>query len=575
MANEWQSLLQAAPNNANFNLVKSFQDSYGTAQEQKKTAYEQFRIQKAQDIASQSTRDDGSMDWDKMFQLGRDAGIGLDTFNQVHKMQTDRRASEIAVKQGQMALGAMGYDNTDWDNSARPISYIPAGKTPYVAPDEAQQSQYDFITNPSQPEQSTQAPAAPAATATPAPVVSTPAQTDINPSENEDGAIRIVGQEAPATKAPIYELPEAPAIDRDYSKQGYYNELWRSGRNKEQGESIGAGLVGPGARQLTTEQMSVDQLDRFSNYADINGIKGTPAEQLAKLEDMAVASIPVPKLNPMVGMLSRDDMAKEYGRYEQAKSDYLAKVQEARNKVAQSIGQGNYTVLDKMLAQSANRIAQENLRISDAKNRREASQVEWGDVFESPFESPAEKAKARDASAAAKGIASAISKLSNMDANNPAFPALRMAISKDIMIAYGLPVTEGVMSELEGLVKNGMSIGDISNSLQNNGWTAATANIASQFATDMFNLRSPTTIAAMGRSAQEFARNRYEQLGIKQQNKFDELFPISKDSWQDKSTTEMLGLRPTEVAPTKPKPAPASSGKKPSKTGKPLEGVSF
>jgi len=52
MANEWQSLLQAAPNNANFNLVKSFQDSYGTAQDQKKTAYEQFRIQKAQDIAS-------------------------------------------------------------------------------------------------------------------------------------------------------------------------------------------------------------------------------------------------------------------------------------------------------------------------------------------------------------------------------------------------------------------------------------------------------------------------------------------------------------------------------------------
>jgi len=162
-----------------------------------------------------------------------------------------------------------------------------------------------------------------------------------------------------------------------------------------------------------------------------------------------------------------------------------------------------------------------------------------------------------------------------MDANNPELSALRMAVSKDNRIAYGLPVTEGVMSELEGLVKNGMSIGDISNSLQNNGWTAATANIASQLATDMFNLRSPRTIAAMGRSAQEFARNRYEQLGVKNQTKFDETFPVSKDTWQDKSPSEILGLTPTEVAPTQ-QPKPASSGKKPSKTGgKPLEGVSF
>jgi hypothetical protein len=61
----------------------------------------------------------------------------------------------------------------------------------------------------------------------------------------------------------------------------------------------------------------------------------------------------------MIGMLSKDEQAKEWGRYNQAVAEYPAKVQDARVKLSEAIRTGNYDVLDKSISVAGNRRAEE------------------------------------------------------------------------------------------------------------------------------------------------------------------------------------------------------------------------
>jgi hypothetical protein len=339
MANEWQSLLQQSPNIAGQDLIKNFQSAYSTAQEQKKTAYEQYRLQKAQDITSKARRADGTMDWDAMFKLGSEAGIGLDAFNQVHKMQSERRASEVANAQNRMVLESMGYDPSSWDPSAGPRVQAPASGVPYQGPST---TDYGFVA-PTAPE--TQIPQAAPATFS-AQGVGETAQTSVAPSAPVQAGPQDVV--VPGTVAP--------------KSEGYYNELWRAQRDPEAMKRLiasGSATATAGAG-LSIQNMNTEEIQNLGRYLALRGISSTnPQEGLSSLENMAIQSVPPPALNPMIGMLSKDEQAKEWGRYNQAVAEYPAKVQDARVKLSEAIRTGNYDVLDKSISVAGNRRAEE------------------------------------------------------------------------------------------------------------------------------------------------------------------------------------------------------------------------
>ena len=373
MANEWQSLLQQSPNIAGQDLIKNFQSAYSTAQEQKKTAYEQYRLQKAQDITSKARRADGTMDWDAMFKLGSEAGIGLDAFNQVHKMQSERRASEVANAQNRMVLESMGYDPSSWDPSAGPRVQAPASGVPYQGPST---TDYGFVA-PTAPE--TQIPQVAPATFS-AQGVGETAQTSVAPSAPVQAGpqdVVVPGTVAPASKAGMYQLPAAPMRDPDLDKsEGYYNELWRAQRDPEAMQKLlGAGATGATGAELSTAKMSATEQENLARYLALRGINAPDVQTgLSQLENMALAGVAKPVINPMLGMMSKDKQAEEWGRYNQALAEYPAKVQEARVKLSDAIRTGNYEVLDKQLAVSANKIAQEgNKRAERAQQHELAS----------------------------------------------------------------------------------------------------------------------------------------------------------------------------------------------------------
>lgn len=356
MAQEWQSLLQQAPNIQNLDLAGTFTKSYQDALSTRKNAYDFYRTQKAQEIAAKASRPDGSMDWDTMFKLGNEAGLGLDAFEQVQKMQAARRASELAVQQQRMSLESMGYDPTKWDPSAGPSIAVKAGGTPYEGPSA---NDYGFVTGPAE----TQIPQAPAQQFG-AQGVGETAQTSMAPS----GAPAPVAQDVVGPNEVVIrpnELPTSgtfklPELVPDWEtkmapNEGYYNQLWRAQRDPEALKrmlgSMGAGTEATGPT-LSTQQMKPEELSNLARYTALRGIAAKdPQEALTALENMAVGSVAVPQLNPMLGMLSKDEQAKEWGRYQTAIAEYPAKVQEARNKLSEAIRTGNYDVLEKQMAQ--------------------------------------------------------------------------------------------------------------------------------------------------------------------------------------------------------------------------------
>lgn len=374
MDQEWQSLLQQAPNIQNLDLAGTFTKSYQDALSTRKNAYDFYRTQKAQEIAAKASRPDGSMDWDTMFKLGNEAGLGLDAFEQVQKMQVARRASELAVQQQRMSLESMGYDPTKWDPSAGPSIAVKAGGTPYEGP---RANDYGFVTGPAEtqiPQAPTQqfgvqgvgetAPTSMAPSGAPAPV----AQDVVGPN-----TIVIRPSETPASGT--FKLPElVPDLKTKMApNEGYYNQLWRAQRDPEALKrmlgSMGAGTEATGPT-LSTQQMKPEELSNLARYTALRGIAAKdPQEALTALENMAVGSVAVPQINPILGMLSKDEQAKEWGRYQTAITEYPAKVQEARNKLSEAIRTGNYDVLEKQMAKDQLELSKQANERAEEKQR--------------------------------------------------------------------------------------------------------------------------------------------------------------------------------------------------------------
>jgi hypothetical protein len=138
---------------------------------------------------------------------------------------------------------------------------------------------------------------------------------------------------------------------------------------------LGAGATGATGAELSTAQMSATEQENLARYLALRGINAPDVQTgLSQLENMALAGVAKPVINPMLGMMSKDKQAEEWGRYNQALAEYPAKVQDARVKLSDAIRTGNYEVLDKQLAVSANKIAQEgNKRAERAQQHELAS----------------------------------------------------------------------------------------------------------------------------------------------------------------------------------------------------------
>ncbi len=398
MAYEWQSLLQGAPDLEKINLLGNFNAGYSTAVEQKKTAYDMYRTQKAQEIAAKASRPDGSTDWDTMFKLGNEAGLGLDVFNQVHKMQQDRAAAESALKQQQGLLRSMGEDRTLWDPSAKPIDVfmreeaakrnfetVDTTPSPYVAPTAEESARYAGLVVPapsetatlrttqapgSEVQSPTTSPASTASTATTASTASTattapPATTAPAPPSVAEGTTMDLGQ-----KNIVVGLLPAPAMrdpnaDDLLNAEGYYNRLWRDSSNygnftaTGNGGNGGAGGAGDATGSFSVESMGDIAKDRLATYLAGRGVDTKDLQSAVNsLEARAIDSVPKPVMVMPEGT-TVEAIAKARNLNMKAQAEYAAKVADAKLKFSDDMQKGNYSVLEKQLAQTASALAKQ------------------------------------------------------------------------------------------------------------------------------------------------------------------------------------------------------------------------
>jgi hypothetical protein len=397
MANEWQSLLQGAPNLQNLNLLGNFNTGYSTAVEQKKTAYDMYRQQKAQEIVGKSTRPGGDLDWDMMFKLGNEAGLGLDAFEQVNKMQQARRANEVAVLQHRANLESMGYDPTRWDPSAGNPVQVPAGGTPYVAPTPEEAARYDFLTRVASGESTpetqipqaqaqqfgaqgvggtAQIPGAPSAFPAGVPQDVVGDGTARSPMDLGEGTLS--GQ-APATKTGMYQLEAPPMRDPDLDSrvtEGYFNRLWRTGRSQADAQrAMGLDLASTEVPLFDITGMHGEQKDRLAKFLAMQGIN--PGETDAELQtavqlrkQAVVDAIPQPAPVMPEGM-GFEAMAKAQNLNRKNMIDWVKARQEAGIAFDKAMQEGNYAVLEKQLAQTASGLAKQASARQEAEFQRD------------------------------------------------------------------------------------------------------------------------------------------------------------------------------------------------------------
>ena len=171
-------------------------------------------------------------------------------------------------------------------------------------------------------------------------------------------------------------------------------------------------------------------------------------------------------------------------------------------------------------------MAREAAQREKEKAEREKSQVTL-DYVKDPFSSPSAKQQSIAESAAAKGITDNLRLMSTIKVDDPRFVGAKMAIAKEIIIAYGLGVSEGVLNEVGGMVANGASVQDFATILKEHGGVAdKLASAMALVLSNMSGTKDLNTISTLARGAQENARKKVEILGITDRRKFEEDFPV-------------------------------------------------
>lgn len=120
---------------------------------------------------------------------------------------------------------------------------------------------------------------------------------------------------------------------------------------------------------------------------------------------------------------------------------------------------------------------------------------------------------------AIKGIDSILDQLKtgNYKPNSPGFEGLKLALAKEMIVAFNLPVGEGVLQAVEDKIKNGQD------------WWGLFPTSPKEFVENAKKLRKDMTLAdaiKLGQESQANARNRYLAYKPKDMKKFNETFHI-------------------------------------------------
>lgn len=586
MAQEWQSLLQQAPNIQNLDLAGTFTKSYQDALSTRKNAYDLYRTQKAQEIAAKASRPDGSMDWDTMFKLGNEAGLGLDAFEQVQKMQAARRANELAIAQNRMSLESMGYDPSTWDVSAGNPMVVPKGKEEFVPPTQEQAAKYDFLTAPRPETQIPQAPAqqfgaqgvgetaqtSMAPSGAPAPV----AQDVVGPNE-----VVIRPNETPASGTfklpelvPDWETKTAPNWEtKTAPNDGYYNQLWRA--QGDQAKALEAMGYSPTAstqpQVFDITGMMDEQKGRLAKFLAMQGINPgtTDAELQAAVlsRKQAVVDAIQPPATVMPEGTSFEALAKARNINRKNMVEWMQKRQEAGLAFDKNMQEGNYSVLEKQLAQTASGLAKqanERQRAEFERDRAAASKLKEMGVTDRLL-------PAADVKALQDVFIPAIADISN--AGNGFGGAMQAAIAKAKV--DGSVNMDAVISNL---VSMGAMPSDQGAKIMAKMTPEAYTNFASMLKAGsvyqvMSGLRAIGIDVGTGTGA---TNSTWKDQALDNVFQQAQAHGMTESYYNKQRSKSWQSASPVDVLPSVPRPEPVrSTTQSPRTTGKPLSGVSF
>lgn len=321
--------------------------------------------------------------------------------------------------------------------------------------------------------------------------------------------------------------------------------------------------------ELPTSKQDADNIIRGARALGFSSSASSDLDNW--LSQKAASEVPVPQFV----LKDPNKPMESFAEYQLKVAEYPALVAKTKAGYIKQLEDFNRSYAAEGRAVAGEKRAEEQLGIAKTaearaqeKNRREASQTSLPEVLKTELPSPAEKATAIERSAASKGITSNLETLALISPNDPKFSGARTGLAKDIIIAYGLGVSEGVLGELEGLVANGASFSDFNKILMENGGGSEKAIKGLAKTLEILSgTKNLETIAALAKSAQEFARNAYIPYGVKDISKFDEMFPIYGTPSRQ-SATRVLNNK--GISSKKPATINAGTDKK-----KPLAGVKF
>ena len=236
-------------------------------------------------------------------------------------------------------------------------------------------------------------------------------------------------------------------------------------------------------------------------------------EALMRQIDRVVSAVPQARPHFKDGKFDLDATIED-------KNTYPARVQEARNKAIEYIKSGQADAIEKMLSIEGNQ------RAETAQNMAVDQQTH---ALVKGYVAPGDKDKIGQMSAAVTDLAHLVQ--APPDPNGPKWIPYKMIVTKNVMKAFDLPVTEGVMDDLSQSIASGqMSKAEIGSALQKHGVTGAAANAASQYLGVMAGTMGPEGMQLLGQQAAEFSKNFVKSKYAGRINKgvMDQLFPTPK-----------------------------------------------
>lgn len=181
---------------------------------------------------------------------------------------------------------------------------------------------------------------------------------------------------------------------------------------------------------------------------------------------------------------------------------------------------------------------------------------------------PVVRSQAADASSAAISMKHLVEK--PPAPNSPEWLPFKLLLSKNLIKLYNLPVGEGMVNEVSGLINNGASTADAARHMADKGISAGVANLVAGYISSALGVNDISGARYLAKHGADFAREQYANYG--KGKDFDKYYPeISaggKGSWAKEPTSALFEPKaerrtPPKQAPgTKSAPIPYVSGMK-------------